>query len=117
MDKKLFGYQGEAFVAAWLKEQGFALLASNFRTKLGEIDVIAEKGDLIVFVEVKTRLNEYFPLAHVITRTKQQRIIRAAKVFLLKHAIREKVCRFDAALLLKKAAGFSLQYLPNVFQE
>ena len=71
---KQLGNAGEQAVASYLEEKGFTVHQCNFATRRGEVDVIAGKDDLLVFVEVKTRQNEYFPLSQLITRSKQKRI-------------------------------------------
>lgn len=94
------GDQGENLVARFLEGRGFEILANNYRTRLGEVDIIAQKDDLLVFVEVKTRKHAYFPINMVVTRGKQRKIIKAAKRFLLEKRVIDKVCRFDVATVL-----------------
>ena len=115
MNKKL-GDQGEALVARFLEERGFAILVSNYRTRLGEVDIIAQKDDLLVFVEVKTRRHAYFPINMVVTHGKQKKIIKAAKQFLLEKRVVDKVCRFDVATVLYGGDGNShVDYIENAF--
>ncbi len=54
------GAKGERAVARFLKKSGYEILERNFKCKLGEVDIIAQKGDVIAFVEVKTRTGDYF---------------------------------------------------------
>ena len=70
-----FGREGESAAIAFLKENGYRILEKNFRSKLGEIDVIAEQGGVIVFIEVKA-LSDH-ELDHpfdALTPTKQKRL-------------------------------------------
>ncbi len=80
---KLLGMQGEEAAAAFLEARGHAILARNFRTPQGEIDIITRVGQTVVFVEVKTRRTRRFgrPAAAVGYR-KQQKIIQSARCFL-----------------------------------
>jgi putative endonuclease len=113
------GTQGEQFVATWLKEKGFSIVAQNYATKQGEIDVIASKGDLIAFVEVKTRHEKYFALSQVITPAKQRKIIQTARHFMAMRGYNHtKVGRFDVALVEWNTFGEqpSLEYIENAFQ-
>jgi len=110
------GQQGEAFVCVWLQDQGFQIIAQNYRTRTGEVDIIAMKDELLSFIEVKTRLNSYFPLQAVITPSKQKRTISAAKHFLLFRGPFEKVCRFDVALVEQKNGKFEVEYIPDAFR-
>jgi putative endonuclease len=115
-NKKVVGDIGEQVVEKWLVFNNFKILAKNYRTKLGEVDLIAQKDDVIAFVEVKTRKTEYFPTSLVVNRSKQQKIIRAAKHFVLQNQIRDKVLRFDVAtVLLKENNEHVVTYIPNAF--
>lgn len=77
------GAWGERQAQAYLKRKGYRIVETNFRTRLGEIDIIASDGPYIVFAEVKTRRNSRFalPREHV-TAAKQQRICQTAELWL-----------------------------------
>jgi putative endonuclease len=87
---------GEDLACAELRRRGYAILARRYRTRYGEIDVIARDGDAIVFVEVKARRDEAFGggLAAV-TAWKQQRIARMATDYLARQGLLDAPCRFD----------------------
>lgn len=110
------GNTGEQLVADWLTARGVTILAQNYQTKLGEVDLIATKNETIAFIEVKTRRTEYFTISNTVTPSKQKKIIRAAKSFILKNAIRDKVLRFDVVTILYKGDDYTIQYIPNAFQ-
>lgn len=93
------GKEGEDQVAQWLEKRGYAVLARNYRTRYGEVDIVAQKGDLVVFVEVKRRTNHYFNISEVITKTKQQKIARAARTFIAQHPNLSCSYRFDVGLI------------------
>jgi putative endonuclease len=115
-DKKLVGNAGEQAVEKWLALNNFKILARNYSIRYGEVDLIAEKGDVIAFIEVKTRKTEYFPTSSVVNKSKQLKIIKAAKHFVLQNQIRDKVLRFDVATVLLNANGTSVvSYIPNAF--
>ena len=85
-DTKLLGRFGEDTAAEYLRKNGYRILGRNFRTRLGEIDVIASKGKYVVFAEVKLRKDARFAEAReFVTRTKQQRIIATAQLWLQWH--------------------------------
>lgn len=116
--KKLFGFIGESDTEYFLTKQGFKVLCKNFKSRYGEIDLIATKAELIVFVEVKTRSNEYFALSSVIVPSKQKKIIATAKYFLINNPkYLEMVCRFDVAIVLKKNDKNSINYIEDAFRE
>jgi putative endonuclease len=112
---KALGSGGEAAVAAWLADQGFKILAQNYLVRSGEVDVIAQKGDVIAFVEVKTRNTQYFSLSQLITKSKQQKIGRAARHFALENKLFSHVLRFDIATVLHSNGAFSIEYIENAF--
>ena len=115
-DKKLVGDTGEQVVEKWLTLNNFNILARNYRIRLGEVDLIAQKDDVVAFVEVKTRKTEYFSTSLVVNRSKQQKIIKAAKHFVLKNGISNKVLRFDVAIVyLKETEQPSVTYITNAF--
>lgn len=115
MNNKHLGDAGEEIVANWLKEHGFKILAQNFTCRCGEIDVIAQKNEVVAFVEVKTRINEYFPTSMVVTKTKQLKMIKTAKNFALKFRLFEHVLRFDVATVTFKNNNPEVTYIPNAF--
>lgn len=110
------GKTGEALAASFLQKNGYAILATNYRTKGGEVDVIASKGEVIAFVEVKTRKTAYFPIAQVVTQPKQKRIASAAFDYVKNQAIRDHVLRFDIVTIQKNDTMHTLQHIPNAFQ-
>lgn len=108
------GAQAEQQAARYLRQQGLQLLAQNYRCRMGEIDLIMQDGETLVFVEVRLRSNPAFGgAAGSIDKHKQQRIIRTAQHYLasLPHLPR---CRFDA-VLMEDAEGKSVQWLKNAF--
>lgn len=93
------GARAEALAADYLRGQGLVLVAHNFRTRHGEIDLIARDCDVLVFVEVRLRSRAAFGgAAASITPAKQARLTLAAQAYLAQLP-REPSCRFDAILL------------------
>jgi len=93
------GLAAEKLAATFLMQQGLKLLCSNFHCAYGEIDLIMQEGNTLVFVEVRLRTNAKFGSAAAsITPQKQQKLIRTAQYYLQQHASR-LACRFDAVLL------------------
>ena len=90
------GKTGEDLACRELRRRGYAVLARRYRTRWGEIDVVARDGDTLVFVEVKTRRRASFggPIAAV-NLAKQRRLINMARSFLLGLPGPEPPCRFD----------------------
>ena len=110
------GDLAEALAAEYLIEQGLRIVTRNFRIKGGEIDLIAEDGRTIVFVEVRLRRNSAFGSAgESITVHKQRRIVLAARLYLARHpALYERACRFDC-LLLDALSGNNIEWVRDAF--
>ncbi len=84
--KNQLGAWGESLAAAYLREQGYEILAANYRTRLGEIDLIAARRGFVAFVEVKLRKNDRFGEAReFVGRRKQERLRAAAAQWLAEH--------------------------------
>lgn len=109
------GNQAEKFVGQYLKKHGFNILEYNYKKKFGEVDIIAQKGTLIVFVEVKMRTNAHFDSATLITNSKQRRIINVAYEYIGHFKHDDKDCRFDVALVGIENNEYEITYLINAF--
>lgn len=93
------GARAEGLAADFLTARGLALVARNFRTRQGEIDLIMRDRDTLVFVEVRLRARAgYGGAAASITAAKRTRLVAAAQAYLARLG-REPPCRFDAVLL------------------
>ena len=95
LSNKEFGALGEKLAAGHLKHNGYKILNKNYKTTVGEIDIIAAKGGIIAFVEVKTRSEDPFLSGmYAVDRRKQFHIIRTAAGYLEKKKIKLQP-RFD----------------------
>lgn len=111
------GTRGEAAAAAYLVSQNYKILKRNFRTSLGEVDIIGEEDQDVVFVEVKT-WDEFDvkDLEFSITPAKIRKLVRLAEQFLAQnHELQDRIVRFDV-LFLSQAAN-SVQHWKNAFTE
>ena len=113
--KQQVGQSGEEKVCQELIKEGFSLLERNYRQRFGEIDIIATKKDLLIFVEVKARQSNYWDLGSVITPSKQKKILKVAQLYIAIHNINNKTCRFDVAFLEPLNGTLKVTYLPNGF--
>ncbi|BCS81565.1 YraN family protein [Anaerocellum diazotrophicum] len=97
MNLKQVGRFGEELAVDFLKKQGYVILRTNFRCRFGEIDIIAQEGNTIVFVEVKTRKSLKFGLpSESVNFKKQFHIKRVAEYFITYHLSQDKyLYRFD----------------------
>lgn len=95
MNTKTIGDYGEDLAVRYLKRHGYKIIERNYRSRAFEIDIIAYDGDCLCFVEVKTRNRDDYGLAcEAVTRTKQQKIIKGASLYLALNNIDSPV-RFD----------------------
>ena len=101
MDNKKLGQAGERLAVNFLEARGYTIIGQNFRTRFGEIDIIARDGKALVFIEVKTRSNmKYGTPAEAITKDKLRRIQRLIGDFVSKYQIRSQV-RFEVVAIVK----------------
>lgn len=97
------GLSAESRASAYLLAKGYRILARRFRTRFGEIDIVARRRSTLAFVEVKARAT-LDDAAYAVTPQQRQRIIAAAQVWLSKHPDHEQLdCRFDAILIAPKS--------------
>ena len=114
-DHKL-GVKGEKIAKKHLKGLGFKHLKSNYTTDVGEIDLIMQDDQTVVFVEVKTRSDESFATgASAINYGKQMRISKTAKMFIKKNALQSYPCRFDAVIVIFQDNKPNITHYPNAF--
>lgn len=115
---KDFGRSAEALAEHCLRRKGYRILERNLRIGHGELDLIAQDGPTLVFVEVKGRRTERFGgTSHAITPHKQRQLIKLALAYLAKQALSNCPCRFDV-ILVSEAAGLSPQitHMENAFE-
>lgn len=98
---KELGDFGEKIARKILIEKGYEIIELNYRTKFGEIDIIAKENNILVFVEVKTRTNKNFKAIDSITRKKQETMATVANIFISKKApiYDDLEVRFDLVLI------------------
>jgi putative endonuclease len=104
------GKRAEEAACKFLKKKGYKIIARNYRTRLGELDVVALDGKTLVFVEVRSKKEGNFgPPGASISREKSHRLVRAAWDFLTKKGIRDRDCRFDVVGVVYKEGTKSPQ--------
>ena len=118
MNTKITGNEGESRASVYLEEKGFQIIGKNWRTKRGEIDIIAYKNDTLVFVEVKTLPNGTLDMIQrELNYQKRQRIIKTSKRFLLKHReYNNSYIRFDV-IVIDMPGLEPVYHIENAFSE
>ena len=115
-DRKLLGRWGEVQAAKWLRDHGHRLVQANWRCRFGEIDIIAQHGMHVVFVEVKARKNENFAQAReFVTRSKQERVIKTAMMWLQQNDV-DLQPRFDVIEVVGEGRTQQIRHLENAFE-
>lgn len=114
--RALLGKRGEEIAAAFLERRGFTIAERNYRSSVGEIDIIACKDDTITFVEVKTRRSLWcgIPSASV-TYQKQKKIRRVAQHYLQWRGCFYCVCSFDVIEIFVHRDRARIRWLPHCF--
>ncbi len=94
------GENGEKLACAELERRGYAIIARRYRTRVGEIDIVALEGPTVVFVEVKTRASGLYGYpAESVTWLKRRRIAAMASDFLARRRFTMSPCRFDVVAI------------------
>jgi len=112
---KLFGKKGEDIAADYLEGKGYKILHRNYRTPLGEADMIVSDNDILAFVEVKARTSNAFgePFEAVDLR-KQKKIKRIALYYLKLHKFERQV-RFDVVSIVSKNGKEEINHIIEAF--
>lgn len=108
----ILGVKGEMLAKQFLIEKGYKILDKNYKTKVGEIDIIAMINDILVFVEVKDRQTKRFGMPReAITPYKQQKIRTVAMQYLSSKRMTNMKVRFDCVEIL----GDTITHIENAF--
>ena len=115
---KILGNWGEQMAAEYLRGAGYRIREAQYRTPLGEIDLIAEKDGAIIFAEVKTRRSSFFGTpAQAVNWRKQQKILRTATCYVQDHQLEDRLCRFDVIEVYREPSGRArLQHFEGAFE-
>jgi len=101
-----------------LKLKGFRILSRNWRTRLGEIDLVAEKGDTLVFVEVKARRRLTYGLPEeAVNPAKQKRLLTLARAYLSSYRGKARRVRFDVVSLDFSGKSPKIRHLEGVIED
>jgi len=105
------GALGEVRAEQYLAQKGYAILARNFVSPGSEIDLIAEDGRVIVFIEVKTRMGKAYTGREAVTPAKQKRICKGAVYYLMQNGLMNRQARFDVI----EIQGERVTHIENAF--
>jgi putative endonuclease len=116
--RRALGARGEAVAEAYLRRRGCRLLARNYRSRLGELDLVVLDAGVVVFVEVKTRRGgRAGGGTEAVSPQKRRRLLRLARHFLAAHGLEGSPCRFDVIALAVGAGRARLEVVRDAFRE
>ena len=116
VNRRCQGKAGEDLAASFLENRGFKIIARNYRFERGEIDLIAEEGDELVFVEVKARRSTIFGAPEdAVTERKQEQVHTVADGYLFERDIENRPCRFDVIAIEFKNGKAEIRHIQNAF--
>jgi len=111
------GKRGEEVASAYLEKAGYRIIERNYRCIFGEIDIVAEDGDSIVFVEVKSRRSSaYGPPQLAVGYRKQRKISMVALHYIDERKMQGRNARFDVVAVQLLASGTSIELIKNAFE-
>jgi putative endonuclease len=114
--RQALGMSGEDLACAELQRRGYVIVERRYRTRFGEIDIIAKDGPTTVFIEVKARMTQEFGgAAAAMTRWKQRRIARMAVDYLARQNLQDCPCRFDVVAIDFNESEPRIIVYPNAF--
>ncbi len=116
-DYQILGRSGEEIAVAFLSRARYKILERNYRTKCGEVDIIARDGKTLVFIEVKTRTNVSYGCPQLaVTQFKQKQISKAALVYVAANKLSDSPARFDViAISLADDEKAEIDHIKNAF--
>jgi putative endonuclease len=115
---KVKGVTGELEAYRFLRQNGYRIVARNYRKRFGEVDLIGWDKDVLVFVEVKTRLSgEHGRPEEAVTRSKQKQIRRVASEYRASHRLHDINYRFDVISIQKSGSNCPPQLIKGAFKD
>lgn len=101
MLRKKIGEHGEKLAQTYLCQRGYRIIAANYHCHYGEIDIIAQDGDVLVFVEVRSKSNiQYGRPEETVDLKKQNKLKKTAQYYLCQQKQMERYCRFDVVAII-----------------
>jgi putative endonuclease len=111
-----FGTDSESMAVNYLKDNGYQIIERNYRTKIGEIDIIAKDGDTIVFVEVKARKSRAYNPKEAVTNNKKRKISMVALYYLKSTRQINARARFDVVAIDSAKNSGAVEIVKNAFE-
>jgi len=113
---KPIGSKGEEIAVEFLKDRGYRIVARNYKTPIGEIDIIAEDRGTLVFIEVKTRSNNFFGYPFEAVDAKKQHKLKNLALLYLKKQKRDCAVRFDVLSIRISDDKKDIEHIKDAFE-
>jgi len=114
---QIFGKNSESLAAIYLKRQGYRIIEQNYRTRMGEIDIIAKDNETIAFIEVKSRSSAAFGSPkYAITLQKRRKISKLAQQYLKSTHQSHVRARFDVVAIFSNSGRDTIELIKNAFE-
>jgi putative endonuclease len=115
-NRRSVGEKNEELAVRFLEKKGYQILVRNYRTPVGEIDIVGKQGDCLCFVEVRSRRSEKFGSpAESINFRKRQHLIRTAQWYLQSKRW-DGEARFDVVSIIGSGSEANIEWIPNAFE-
>ena len=116
-EMKTLGTKGENLAVTFLKKKGYKIIARNYKTFIGEIDIIAKDGNTTVFIEVKTRTNDSFGYPFEAVHNKKRQKLKNIALLYLKNRGQESSVRFDVLSIIYTDNGKeTIEHIKDAFE-
>jgi len=117
IDRRAFGSAGEQLVVEHLERTGWTVRDRNVLCRYGELDVVAEKGQVLAFVEVRMRSTAAWgDPSQSVSRSKQRKVVLAATEYCQRHRLFQRVIRFDVASVVGRGRGGHVEVIEDAFE-
>lgn len=113
---KNLGREGEELATAFLRQKGYTILEKNYKTRFGEIDIIAKDRDVFVFIEVKTRADITFGYPFEAVNPRKREKIRKVALFFMKKLKKEVPARFDVLSIYFEHGRQQVEHIQDAFE-
>jgi putative endonuclease len=115
-ERRQYGNAAEETAVGFLEARGWRVLARNWTCRYGELDVVAEREDVVCFVEVRMRSTAVWgDPAHTVSFAKQRRVVKAALHYLFAHELGERMMRFDVISVVGRGERATVEHIPGAF--
>ena len=116
-ERRAVGDAAEQLAVEYLEREGYLIRDRNVLCRRGELDVVAEKGDVLAFVEVRMRATDVWgDPSMTVTGAKQHKVVLAAHEYCQRHRLFARVIRFDVASVVGRGREGHVEYIPDAFE-